>query len=252
MVKATFDPARELTLYFRCNRNGSLDFIFQYEDETAYSLIYEDIEFNLYQNQGDKKKVLNLTSGSGVSFPNTGTARVTLTASQTNINEGEYYFELYRPDLGKTWLCGNAIAHNGKFDGVTADSTVTVSENGDQITITIHESGLTRDDLNTRVVTVESTSTLTPDIDNYDLFEITAQAAAITVAAPTGTPVNGNVFVIRITDNGTGRAITWNGIYRAFNVALPTNTTANKTLYVAICYNSNDTRYDVVGVIEEV
>ena len=41
----------------------------------------------------------------------------------------------------------------------------------------------------TRTVSVVSTSTLTPNIDNYDLFAITAQAEALVIANPTGTTV---------------------------------------------------------------
>jgi hypothetical protein len=74
---------------------------------------------------------------------------------------------------------------------------------------------------------------------------ITAQAAALTIAAPTGTPSNGNAFVFRIKDNGTARAITFNAIYRAIGSSLPTTTTISKTLYFAAVYNSTDTKWDV-------
>lgn len=97
----------------------------------------------------------------------------------------------------------------------------------------------------TRVQSVASAATLTPNVDLYDLAVITAQAAALTIAAPTGTPSNGYAFVFRIKDNGTARAITFNAIYRAIGSALPTTTTISKTLYFVAVYNSTDSKWDV-------
>jgi hypothetical protein len=99
-----------------------------------------------------------------------------------------------------------------------------------------------------RTSTVADTATLTPDISTNDQFNITAQAQALTVAAPTGTPVDGNKLILRILDNGTGRAITWNATYTVIGTTLPTTTTASKMLYVGCIYNSTNTRWDVVAV----
>jgi len=102
-----------------------------------------------------------------------------------------------------------------------------------------------KSDKNTRVVSTASTATLTPDIDLYDMAVITAQAEALAIAAPTGTPSNGNAFAFRIKDNGTARALTFNAIYRAIGSDLPTTTTLGKTLYFVAVYNSTDTKWDV-------
>lgn len=63
--------------------------------------------------------------------------------------------------------------------------------------------------------------------------------------------LNGNTLLIRIKDNGTERALTWNSIYRAIGVELPTTTTAGKTLYIGCKYNSADSKWDVLAVGEE-
>lgn len=97
----------------------------------------------------------------------------------------------------------------------------------------------------TRVQSTASTATLTPNADLYDMAVITAQAEALAIAAPTGTPSNGNAFAFRIKDNGTARALTFNAIYRAIGSALPTTTTLGKTLYFVAVYNSTDTKWDV-------
>ena len=93
-----------------------------------------------------------------------------------------------------------------------------------------------------------STATLTPDISSFDQYNLTAQAVGLTVAAPTGTPVDGNRLTIRILDNGTAQTISWNATYTVIGVTLPTTTTANKMIYVGCIYNSTNTRWDVVAV----
>lgn len=140
--KATFDPARELELFFRCNRNGSKDFVFLDSDGLPYSLIYEDVEFNIYRNQGDKKVLIQL----GVSYAN-NIVSTSITDDQSNINEGKYYWELYRPYLGKTWVTGYAHFHNGVFDGDDSDGesvSIVVSDSGDVVQITVNGDRSTR------------------------------------------------------------------------------------------------------------
>lgn len=103
------------------------------------------------------------------------------------------------------------------------------------------------------VQSVASAATVTPTSDN-NIVVITAQAAALTMAIPTGTPVQGQALMIRIKDNGTARAITWTtgtGGYRAIGVTLPTTTVINKTTYVGLIYNSTDSRWDAIGVATE-
>lgn len=107
--------------------------------------------------------------------------------------------------------------------------------------------------LNPRVQTVTSSATVTPTSDN-DLVVITAQAAALTMAVPTGTPVQGQALMIRIKDNATARGITWTsgaGGYRAIGITLPTTTVISKTTYVGLIYNSTDSRWDAIGVTTE-
>jgi nitrogen fixation protein len=98
-----------------------------------------------------------------------------------------------------------------------------------------------------RVQSVTSSATVTPTNTN-DLVKITAQSAALAIANPTGSWDEGQSLMIRIKDNGTARAITWDTNYRAIGVTLPTTTTATKTTYLGIIYNSTDTKWDVIGV----
>ena len=100
--------------------------------------------------------------------------------------------------------------------------------------------------LNARVQTVTSSATVTPTSTN-DLVIITAQAAGLTLANPTGTFTEGQALMIRIKDNATARTIAFDTNYRAIGVTLPTTTVISKTLYLGIIYNSTDSKWDIVG-----
>lgn len=111
---------------------------------------------------------------------------------------------------------------------------------------------LTNKRVTKRVGTTADTGTLTIDADSYDDYTVTALAQAMTIAAPTGTPTQGQVLVIRIKDNGTGRALTWNAIFRIIGTTLPSTTVASKYNYIGCKYNSTDTKWDVLGVNQEI
>jgi len=98
-----------------------------------------------------------------------------------------------------------------------------------------------------RVQSLSSASSVTPTNLN-DLVKITAQAAALTLVNPSGTWDEGQSLMIRIKDNGTARAITFDTNYRAIGVTLPTTTTISKTTYIGIIYNATDAKWDVIGV----
>lgn len=99
---------------------------------------------------------------------------------------------------------------------------------------------LTNKRITPRVTSVTDSATPTPSADNDDLYELTALAQAAAFAAPTGTPVNGQKLMIRIKDNGTARALTWNAAYVAGGVALPTTTVLSKILTLGFMWNSSN------------
>jgi hypothetical protein len=128
--------------------------------------------------------------------------------------------------------------------GVIAVEGVTVATATNTLT-------LTNKRITSRVQSVTSASTVTPNADSDDSVEITAQAAALTIASPSGTPTSHQKLIIRIKDNATARAITWNAIYRAIGVTLPTTTVISKTMYLGFIYNVADTKWDCVAVNQE-
>lgn len=100
------------------------------------------------------------------------------------------------------------------------------------------------------VQSVASSATVTPTFSN-DMVKITAQATGLTLANPTGTAIDGLGIVIRIKDNGTARSISYGTQYRAIGITLPVTTVISKTLYLAMVFNNDDTKWDVLAAGQE-
>jgi hypothetical protein len=81
-------------------------------------------------------------------------------------------------------------------------------------------------------------------------FDVTALATNPTFAAPSGTPINGNMLTIRIKDDGTPRTLAFNAIYRAGAIPLPTTTIANKTMFIGFKYNSASSTWDLIASVD--
>lgn len=101
------------------------------------------------------------------------------------------------------------------------------------------------------VTTIASSATPNPNADTTGLYIITALAATATFAAPTGTPVSGQSLSVRIKDNGSPQTLNWNAIYRSCGPALPTVTSATKTMYLQFLYNSVDAKWDFVSLAQQ-
>jgi hypothetical protein len=163
---------------------------------------------------------------------NGGTGATTLTANNVILGNGTSAPLFVAPSTTGNVLTSDGTTWQSTAPAVTATSTTT----------------FTNKRIDPRVVSAASASSLTPDISAADQYAYTALAAALTINAPTGTPVNGNKLIFRLLDNGTARALTWNATYTVIGVTLPTTTVINKTTYVGCIYNANNTRWDVIAV----
>lgn len=131
---------------------------------------------------------------------------------------------------------------------LSASRTVTLPDATTTMAGTDATQTLTNKRIDPRVASAASASSVTPDVSTIDVYAYTALAADLTINAPIGTPVDGNKLTFRILDNGTPRALTWNGTFTAIGVTIPTTTVANKMIYVGTIYNAANTRWDVVAV----
>jgi hypothetical protein len=204
--------------------------------------------------------------GSGTPANNTGYNNVALgfralyaiSSAHTNVALG--YLSGSAITTGtKNSILGSYSGNQGGLDIRTASNYIVLSDgdgnpraywNGANATF---NGGLTLTAyLRTAVASVASAATITPTSDASNQYNVTALAVPATFAAPSGSPVDGQKLLLRIKDNGTARALTWDAIYRQIGTTLPLTTVATKTTYVGCVYNSADTVWDVVFVTTQV
>lgn len=171
-----------------------------------------------------------------------GTADVTGTLSPANGGTG------VANNVASTVTITGAYSLAWTLSGATS---LTLPTSGTVTTIAGTQT-LTNKRIDPRVSSTTSTSSITPDVASYDQYCLTAQAATLTINAPTGTPVDGTKLIFRILDNGVSQTLTWNGTYTVIGVTLPTSTVASKTTYVGCVYNAANTRWDVIAVTTQV
>lgn len=135
MVAITADPTRELTIYFRINRDGTLIFDFRDLNGLPFDLSAYSIVVNFKRRKSDSTNFLQVTPTISSNI-----ASLTLTKSQSaTFREQTFFWEMVRTKSGleKNWLTGDAIFHNGKFDGVTNSGQIFINSFDDMVQITI-------------------------------------------------------------------------------------------------------------------
>ena len=124
-----------------------------------------------------------------------------------------------------------------------------------KVSITDKVETFTNKRINPRIVTAASYTTDTGtalDVSTCDEFDVTAQAGPLKLNNPSGTPVNGQKLIVRIKDNGTARALTYDTEFRGIGFTLPSTTVVGKTLYMGFIRNHTDTKWDLIAVSQEI
>lgn len=122
-MKATFDPAKNLDLYFRKGRNGSKVFNFFNADGSAYDLTGKSFEF---------RAAFNVTVSV---VDNT----ITFTFSEDEvINRDSYFWQLVNTTDSKTWLCGTSFFTSALSANINDTEDMIINLNGETINITIN------------------------------------------------------------------------------------------------------------------
>jgi hypothetical protein len=205
---------------------------------------------------GAQSITVKTSAGSGVTIPNGRKAHVYVNGTDV-VQMVDYLISptfltpvLGTPSSGNLASCtGLPISTGVAGLGTNVATALGNTANASNGFTTINGTAtLTNKRIDPRVSSTASTASITPDISSFDQYAVTAQAAALAINAPTGTPVDGNRLIFRLLDNGTPRALTWDGTYTVIGTTLPTTTTANKMTYVGCIYNAANTRWDVVAV----
>lgn len=103
-----------------------------------------------------------------------------------------------------------------------------------------------------RIIVDDTTATLTPNIDSYNVYELNAQAETLTIAAPTGTPNDGDVLIFRLKAAGANRTASWNAAYTNVSGLDALTTLLNgKWHYVGIMWNAAATKWQIISITTE-
>lgn len=141
---ARFDPSIVVDVQFRVARDGTIVFEFYDSDGNPEDMYESEWEFILKKQAGAPTNVLRLTTGAGnisVSGDSDEKVTITLTAALSNIPAYNYYYEIYRPDLRKTWFTGTCFASNGQYNASVNQEYVSISTDEQVVRIELSSSG---------------------------------------------------------------------------------------------------------------
>ena len=181
-----------------------------------------------------------------VAVTTTGTGVVTALGNTANATGGVVTVDGTATLTNKT-LTAPVIAT------IVNTGTLTIPTSTDTLVGRATTDTLTNKRVTIRTNTVASSATPSVNTDTTDEFTITALAVAITSMTTnlTGTPVNGDMLLVRIKDNGTAQSITWGASFRQCGATLPTTTVISKTLYILFIWNSTDSIWDCVSTAQQ-
>jgi hypothetical protein len=136
MSEISGDPARLYTLKLRINRRAEKTFVFT-ENDLAMDISVGTWELFVKKYPGDKKKVISLTLGNGLEIPIYQDDRfvASFTSAHTKLEKGEYYFELVRTDIEKTYLNGICKVYFGPEDNAPDNDIVTVDVSDEDVNV---------------------------------------------------------------------------------------------------------------------
>jgi hypothetical protein len=99
-----------------------------------------------------------------------------------------------------------------------------------------------------RVQSFTSSDSITPDVDLYDVVEVTALAESATLQNPVGTPHNRQRLEVFFKDDGTGRSLDYDTDYEAGEIELPDTTEPGEELGLVFIYNGHAGKWRLMGL----
>ncbi len=166
-----------------------------------------------------------ITTTTGTLTLGSYTLTVANTASLSGTNTGDQ--SSVSGNAGTATALATARAINGtNFDGTAAINVAGVAPTA---------------------TTATTTATLTPAVGTiglHQVYKLTAQGEALTIANPSGTPADFQQIDFFIVDDGSNRAISYGNKYRGTtNVSLPSSTTTGKVLRMLFEYHLTGDKY---------
>jgi hypothetical protein len=100
-----------------------------------------------------------------------------------------------------------------------------------------------------RTQTLTNAASVTFNVDSFDGGVLTALSQTTNFVNPTGTPVNGQQYLLRVKSTSS-QSLTWDTQFRGgSDTALPSATTGStKTDYYGFSWNAADSKWDIIAV----
>ncbi len=127
----------------------------------------------------------------------------------------------------------------------TGARVLTIPDATDTLALLAAVQTLTNKRITQRVVTTTDDATAVIDVAVTDVYELSAIANNTTFSF-TGTPTDGQKFIIRYKDAGVQKNLTWTG-FVAIGITLPSTTTAGKWGYVGVTWNAAAGAYHAIA-----
>ncbi len=187
------------------------------------------------------------TDGQTFTFPN-GTSTVMTLASADTITGVKTFGD------GKLVLSGaTSGASTLKAPAIASTYVHTLPAGTDTLVGATFAQTLTNKRKQPRVYTATNNASLTPEIDTYDIFHLTAMSANTTINnKSTSTPADGELMEFRFLDNATARTLTWGTDYVAkAGIALPSTTVLSKNKVLLFEWNANLSKWNLLASGDE-
>ena len=226
---------------------------------TGVDFKYEEVDLNGFTLTGGTKEIwYSSLQGGGTSVTSVfGRVGVVVSAFADYI-AGQIGFSpsSYVTSIDVQGAVGEVIAKTNTNTLLANSKVASVSAGTGGVTVT---GGATTPTINIpsaptyiapRIGSIGSTTGLTINADAVDQFNVTALAQNITVNAPSGTPVDGQILHIRLDPTLNSLSITMAsgvGAFRYIGVDVIPVTVAGKLVYVGCKYNATDDLWDILA-----
>lgn len=118
----TSDPSRYIKWFFRIDRDNRKTFAFLNDDGTNKDLTgyVFTVRFKNRKDDADDESLLVLTIGDGLTVEDNEVHTDVAKAVAADFSDARYFVEwvVSQDSWERNWFTGDAIFHNGRFDGV--------------------------------------------------------------------------------------------------------------------------------------